>query len=202
MKFIPKARASARSISAVGAALLLCACSQDPVTRAPTSLDAPSGATAAQPVSQANHPALSPFAETPVVEMRSNGTCLAREDIPAIYEQVMGEVQVVQAEIAPDGTLMRAPVYRKAMVPRIVQPRGEFTFEAVCGHQMTTELISSLQRALAARNYFGGNVTGWIDAPTSAAIRLYQADRGLDSSQLSLETARALGLVAVDLSGS
>lgn len=139
---------------------------------------------------------------TPGTEFLPDGTCRARETTPAIYEQVMGEVQVVQAEIAPDGTVLRAPVYRKAPVPRIVRPRSEISFEAPCPDRLTPEFIASVQRALAARGYFAGNVTGALDAPTSAAIRRYQSERGLDSARLSLETARALGLIAVDLSDS
>ena len=129
----------------------------------------------------------------------ADGTCRAREVIPAIYEHVMGEVQVVQAEIAEDGTVIRPPIYRKAPVPRIVRPRGEMSFEAPCPEQQTPDFVASLQRALAARGHFAGNVTGVMDAPTAAALRRYQSERGLDSAQLSLETARALGLVAVEL---
>jgi hypothetical protein len=132
--------------------------------------------------------------------MAQDGRCWATVVTPAVYEHVMGEVQVVQAEIAPDGTVLRPPVYRKGPVPRLVRPRGELKFEAPCPHQMTHEFISSVQRALAARGYFSGNVTGEMDPPTTAAIRKYQVERGVESAQLSLETARALGLIAVDLS--
>lgn len=134
-----------------------------------------------------------------MAETMEDGTCRARDTIPAVYVQVMGEVQVVQAEIAPDGTVIRPPIYRKAPVPRVVRERSEITFEAPCPAEMTPEFIASVQRALAARDYFAGNVTGALDAPTTAAIRKYQSERGLQSAQLSLETARALGLVAVDL---
>jgi len=184
-----KARALQRIARTLCVAALLSACTQSPDGDRIGASDTPSRNAAS---------AVSLMPPT-LVESRRDGTCLAREIIPAVYEQVMGEVQVVQAEIAPDGTVLRPPVYRKAPVPRIVQPRGEFTFDAVCGHQMTPEFVASLQRALAARNYFGGNVTGSMDAPTMAAVRWYQGDRGLDSAQLSLETARTLGLIAVDL---
>ncbi|MGH1415940.1 MAG: peptidoglycan-binding domain-containing protein [Pelagimonas sp.] len=149
-----------------------------------------------QPVTRAATPVGPPPMATP----DQSGSCWAREITPAVYEQVMGEVQVVQAEIAEDGTVIRPPIYRKAPVPRIVTPRGEMKFEAMCGHQMTPEFIASTQRALAARGYFHGNVTGQIDAPTTAAIRKFQSERGLDSGQLSLETARTLGLEAIDRS--
>ncbi|MDA7424863.1 peptidoglycan-binding domain-containing protein [Thalassococcus lentus] len=128
-----------------------------------------------------------------------SGQCWAREVTPAVYEHVMGEVQVVQAEIAPDGTVLRPPVYRRAPVPRIVKPRAEMRFEAPCAEAMTPEFIASVQRALAARGYFAGNVTGVIDGTTAASIRRYQTERGLSSAQLSLQTARDLGLIAVEI---
>ncbi|ASP22840.1 putative peptidoglycan binding domain protein [Antarctobacter heliothermus] len=143
--------------------------------------------------------ALPAAGQPPMAEHVEDGTCRARDVQPAIYEHVMGEVQVVQAEIAEDGTVIRPPIYRKAPVPRVVRERGEITFQAPCPEQMTPEFIASVQRALAARGYFAGNVTGTLDAPTTAAVRAYQSERGLKSAQLSLETARALGLVAVEL---
>ncbi|MCR8546557.1 peptidoglycan-binding protein [Salipiger sp. P9] len=135
----------------------------------------------------------------PAPEQLADGTCWAREVTPAIYEHVMGEIQVVQAEIAEDGTVIRPPIYRRAPVPKVVRPRGELRFETPCPDQMTPEFIASVQRALAARSYFSGSVSGRIDSATTAAIRKYQTERGLDSGQLSLETARALGLVATPL---
>lgn len=159
--------------------LLLCACS---------------------PSQQVSRDAQGPDVPPPPAEQMDDGTCRARDITPAVYEHVMGEVQVVQAEIAEDGTLIRPPIYRRAPVPRVVQDRSEITFQAPCPDQMTPEFIASVQRALAARGHFSGNVTGALDATTTAAIREYQSKRGLASAQLSLETARALGLIAIDLS--
>ncbi|MBE9639760.1 peptidoglycan-binding domain-containing protein [Salipiger mangrovisoli] len=140
-----------------------------------------------------------PEEEEPLpTETAADGTCWAREHVPAIYEQVSGEVLVVQAEIAEDGTVLRAPIYRRTQVPKLVRPRGEMRFEAPCPTQMTPEFVASVQRALAARNAFTGEITGEMDTPTRSAVRRYQSARGLDSGQLSLETARALGLVAID----
>ncbi len=133
----------------------------------------------------------------PVTDRQADGSCSTREVTPAVYEQIMGEVQVVQADIAEDGTVIRPPVYRRAPVPRIVRPRAEIRFAAPCPETMTPDFVASLQRALAARGYLDGAVSGQIDAATSAAIRRYQSERGLESDQVSLETARALGLVAV-----
>lgn len=126
-----------------------------------------------------------------------NGSCWATETLPAIYEQVPGEVQVVQAEIAEDGTVLRPPVYRKTTVPRVVRPRSSLHFEAPCPPVLTPEFIASLQRALSARSYYTGPEDGAWDQLTRDAVRRYQNERGLNSDKLSLETARALGLIAV-----
>lgn len=149
----------------------------------------------------ADHPGSKhPENTLPPTQMADDGTCWARVVTPAIYEQVMGEVQVVQAELAPDGTVIRPPIYRKAPVPKLVRPRGVIKFQAPCPEQMTPEFISSVQRALEARGYFSGAISGSMDPATTAAVRKYQKERGLESAQISLETARALGLIAVDRS--
>lgn len=136
----------------------------------------------------------------PPTQMADDGTCWARVVTPAIYEQVMGEVQVVQAKLAPDGSVLRPPIYRKAPVPKLVRPRGVIKFQAPCPEQMTPDFISSVQRALEARGYFTGTISGEMDPATTAAVRKYQKERGLESAQISLETARALGLIPVDRS--
>ncbi|MFD1341564.1 peptidoglycan-binding domain-containing protein [Litorisediminicola beolgyonensis] len=136
----------------------------------------------------------------PPLETAADGRCYATEITPAVYEQVPGQVQVVQAELAADGTVIRPPIYRNATVPRVVRPRGETRFEAPCPAEITPEFLATLQRALAARGLYRGPVTGTLDAATRDAIRAYQSTRGLDSAQLSLESARALGLVISPLS--
>jgi peptidoglycan hydrolase-like protein with peptidoglycan-binding domain len=63
---------------------------------------------------------------------------------------------------------------------------------------MTPAFIASVQRALKARGYYRGPVTGALDTRTGRAIQRYQRDRGdVDSATLSLRSARDLGLVAV-----
>ena len=152
--------------------------------------DAPSSVSREAQAPQTRPPLASPVAQ---------GACRTLETVPAVYEHVMGEIQVVQGQVAEDGTVIRAPVYRQAPVPRIVRERGEITFDVPCPAQMTPEFIRSVQRALIARGYLSGTVSGTLDARTNASIRRYQTERGLQSAQLSLETARALGLIAVDL---
>ena len=132
----------------------------------------------------------------------ADGTCRAREITPAIYEQVPGQVQVVQAELAPDGTVIRPPIYRNATVPRVVTPRGEIRFQVPCPEEMTPEFIGTVQRALLARGYYRGIITRRMDAATVEAVRRYQSERGLPSGHLALDTAQELGLIAIDLPAS
>jgi hypothetical protein len=133
----------------------------------------------------------------PEVQTDPAGGCFATEPVPAIYERIPGEILVVQAEIAEDGTVIRPPIYRRALVPRVVRPRDEMRFATPCPPALTPDFIASLQRALAARGLYGGAATGRMDATTRAAIRRFQRERGLDSGTLSLETARSLGLIAI-----
>ena len=131
-----------RTLSA-GALLALAAC-------ASATGPAPENATRAVAV---------PISPPALAERTAHGTCRTREVTPAVYEQVMGEVQVVQAQIADDGTVLNPPIYRRAPVPRLVRARSEISFEAPCPEVLTPEFIASLQRALAVRGYFAGNVT-------------------------------------------
>jgi hypothetical protein len=127
------------------------------------------------------------------------GSCTAREIVPAEYRYVMGQVQVVQAERAQDGSIINPPVYRQQPVPKLVKPREEITFPAPCPAQMTPDFIATVQRALFARGYYAGRINAGMDPATREAILRYQRRQGLNSAQLSLEAARALGVSAVDI---
>lgn len=131
-------------------------------------------------------------------EKDASGTCWAVETTPAEYEQVMGQVQVVPAQVDKWGNVLQPPVYRNGPVPKLVKPRGEYRFESPCPSAMTPDFISSLQRALFARGYSKSAITGTMDSATRDALARFQRERGLKSAQLSMDTARELGLVAVN----
>ncbi|MEW9919007.1 peptidoglycan-binding domain-containing protein [Marimonas sp. MJW-29] len=157
------------------------------------------GCESASPTAQA--PAAEPGVFTPTrngPEGAAAGTCWGRTVSPAVVESVSQRVQVKPAKVNPDGTVAELPVYRTENRQVIVTPRRDNWFETPCPDVLTPEFISSLQRALQARGTFGGIVTGVMDAPTRAAVQRFQKPRGLDSGVLSLDSARALGLVAVD----
>lgn len=125
-------------------------------------------------------------------------SCYARTITPAIIETVTEQVLVQPPQIGTDGTISYPAVYRTETRQEIVRERRELWFETLCDEEMTSEFVASVQRALAARGYFGAAITGRLDRATRAAIRAYQRSQGVDSDVLSLAAARKLGLSAVE----
>jgi hypothetical protein len=123
-----------------------------------------------------------------------DGTCWGADTVPAVIETVTEQDLITPEERGPDGTLLRAAVFRTRTEQRIVGDRSEVWFRVPCGADLTVPFIATLQRALKARGIYGDAVTGIYDGPTAAAVRRYQAERGLDSDRLALATAQALGV--------
>ena len=125
------------------------------------------------------------------------GTCWDNVATAAVIETVTEQILLSPASYNPDGTLYRAAQYRTEVRQVIVEERRERWFQTPCPAEMTPEFIASVQRALAARGGYRGEVTGRMDRATRVAIRAWQKARGLDSATLSLETTRELGLSAI-----
>jgi hypothetical protein len=128
----------------------------------------------------------------------ATGTCWGRTVSPAVIETVTEQVRVTPAKVNPDGTIGTLPVYKSETRQQIVTKRVDNWFETPCAEALTAEFNASLQRALAARGYYDGDVNGEMDTATRAAIQSFQRLDGLDSGVLSLATARKLGLIAVE----
>lgn len=127
-----------------------------------------------------------------------SGTCWDRMILPAIIETVTVQVQTAPEIRGQDGALLQPASFRTETRQDIVRPRGEAWVETPCPPVLTPEFIASLQRALKARGHYHGMITGGMGAETRGAIRSYQETRGLESATLSIETARSLGLIAVE----
>lgn len=125
------------------------------------------------------------------------GTCWHRNTSPAVIQTVTDQLLVTPAVVDEAGQITQPAVFRTVTRQEIVQPRRDTWIETPCPAQMTPEFIASLQRALAARGQYRGPVNGHIDRASRLAIRRYQKETGQDSSTLSLETARRLGLIAI-----
>jgi len=127
------------------------------------------------------------------------GTCWGKTVSPAVIQTVSQQVQVKPAKVNPDGTIAKLPVFRTEQRQQIVTPRRDNWFETPCAEVLTEEFTASLQRALTVRGLYKGPVTGAMTPRTRAAIQRLQKDTGgPDSPVLSLETARRLGLIAVE----
>ena len=98
--------------------------------------------------------------------------------------------------------MRRSPATWRSETRQQMTAGGEaLLFRTPCPDQMTPELVATLQRALAARGLYKGEVSGVMDSATRQAVRLWQQrNQGLDSAILSLDGARDLGLIAWDRS--
>ena len=117
---------------------------------------------------------------------------------PAALE-VITEMARIPGAMVGAGTVLSPAVFHSEARQKIVQEREEIWFRSPCPAEMTVDFVASLQRALKARGLYVLPLTGQMDLPTRAALRRFQADRGLESDRLSLTAARELGLVTADL---
>lgn len=130
------------------------------------------------------------------------GTCWDKTVTPAVVETVSRKIQLQPAQVSPDGRVQSPPVYKTETSQQVVRPRRENWYEVLCEDDVTPEFIASVQRALEARGFYSGPITGEMDTRTQAAIRRYQASEGVDSSTLSIAAARQLGLITVATPGT
>lgn len=123
------------------------------------------------------------------IEGGSDGKCYGNDVTPARTQTVTRQEQI--------GFSVEGPVYETVTRQLILTERTEVSFEIVCPDDLSPEFISALQRALAARGYYGGPINGVVDAATTNGLQAYQAQHGLNTALLDLRTAKSLGLVAL-----
>lgn len=123
--------------------------------------------------------------------------CWALDYEPAVTETITQNVQTQREKRDRDGTVTEPAIWRSETTTRIVTPRQTLNFETPCANMLTEEFLTSLQRSLQVRGDYEGTISGQMDRQTRMAIRQYQVQNGLNSAYLSLENARALGLVEV-----
>lgn len=160
------------------------------------SLVALSGCMEAQATRAAQSP-VGPLANPAVVDP-TVGTCYDRVTTPALIETVTEQVMVQPAQITSHGSVETPAAFRTVTRQHIVRERREVEFETPCNSLMTPEFIASVQRALLARGYLRGQISGNLDRRTKAAIERFQIDQDdVHTNVLTLRTARTLGLVAL-----
>jgi len=159
-------------------------------------LAALTGCLAPVQVTRADQDAIGPLAN-PVTVDPALGTCFARATTPAIIETVTEQIMVQPAEVRSDGSVVSPAAFRTVTRQQILRERREVEFETPCDTIQTPQFIASVQRALLARGYYRGPITGALDARTGTSIQRFQsAQNDVDTSLLTLRSARTLGLVA------
>lgn len=99
-------------------------------------------------------------------------------------KQVPSDQGKPEAEAPPDSA-------GKGVPPRGASPRVPAAPDAL----LADGAVREIQRALAGRGLLRGHREGDLDAPTSAALRKFQADEGLAATGFpDRETVRRLGL--------
>ncbi len=126
------------------------------------------------------------------------GACYGKEISPAVVETVTEHVVVRAPSYGDDGALITPAAYRTETVQKILRERADIWFKTPCSDVRVGAFEASLQRALKVRGFYHGRITGEMDGRTRRAVRKYQMPLGLDSTTLSLASARKLGLVAVE----
>ncbi len=130
------------------------------------------------------------------IETRSDGRCFAKDISPAVIETVTTH-ELENAEVRDaSGAIIRPATFRTVSRQQIVRERADIRFETVCPQNYTAERVSTLQRALKARGFYDGAITGTLDRATGFAIQRFQREDGPDTVLLAIETARKLGVVA------
>lgn len=141
-----------------------------------------------------SNPALNAYQAAPEPAV----SCSASAILPAIIETRVIHEELTPAIIGTDGSTITPATFQTSTVQNIVRDRQEVEFDTPCREDLTPEFIASLQRALTARGYYDGEISGSLTGQTEAAIRAYQVDQGdVPSEILTLGSARALGLVAL-----
>lgn len=175
----------ARHICVAALILGAAACTDPAVTRG-------ANTPAAAPVGRQ----VAPLAAPETVDSRA-GTCFARATTPARIETVTEQIMV--PEVRDAAGVVVSPVQFKTITRQnILEERREVEFETPCNHVLTPPFIGSLQRALLARGYYRGAISGRLDDRTLRAVERFQIDRGdVATRQITLRTAQNLGLVAI-----
>lgn len=141
------------------------------------------------------------YAQTPITSSKTNPeSCYTNYVSPAVIETVTRQILVKPAKTNTNPQngqiiIVQPAIYRTKTVQRIVQDRQEGRAEAICNHDMTPELIETLQRAMTTRGHYSGNITGVMDQTTQAALKKAQTEIGIPSNELTKVLAERYGLI-------
>lgn len=110
--------------------------------------------------------------------------------IPAVYRTEWTTV----ATPARTVQVKTKAVYRTETATTLVKAGGLAWERVFCGGQLDPDFMAKVQRALAARGFDPGPADGQPRPETYAALRKFQAANNLGQGQLTIASARALGV--------
>jgi hypothetical protein len=131
------------------------------------------------------------------IEQGPGGRCFGRDISPAVIETVTAQEVAVPPVLGPDGAVLVPAVFQTVTRQVIVREREEVAFETLCPPAYTPDFVATLQRALAARGFYSGEVNGLLDEGLGRAVQAYQREDGPDSPLLSIVAGRRLGIVTL-----
>jgi len=111
--------------------------------------------------------------------------------VPAVYRDEV-VIRVVQRERIEVRRI--DAVYGAVQSHRIV-PGGEGWSPVVCGGPLSVPAMQRMQASLAQRGYDPGPIDGQGRPQTYDALRRFQMDNHMAAGQITVESARALGVI-------
>lgn len=116
----------------------------------------------------------------------------AERRLPAVYRT---EYAARVVGPAAEKTVRHPAVYRAVEGPALVQPQRPGWAQVVCGGPLNPAFMAQVQQALIRRGFDAGPPDGVERPQVYAALRLFQRQAGLAEGQLTVESARALGVL-------
>ncbi len=115
-----------------------------------------------------------------------------RVEIPAVYKTV----EVRKLASAAQEVRETIPAEYNTVTSKELETEGFMEWRSIlCETNMTNNAVSSIQRALVARDYNPGPIDGVIGHNTIRAINAFQQDNGLPVDKyINMETVKALGI--------
>lgn len=111
---------------------------------------------------------------------------------PAVYRN-----QVVKTVVREGAArvITHPAVYSSVSKQTLIRAEGPGWAKVVCGGQLNPAWVVMLQQRLIAQGFDAGPPNGYLTPQTLAALKLYQRSHNLAQGQVTVESARALGLL-------
>lgn len=131
------------------------------------------------------------------IEIQMDGRCFAKDISPAVIETVTTQ-HIASPEVRNVANIVtKSATFQTITRQKIINERTAIRFETVCPQYYSTDLVMTLQRALKARGFYPGPISGIMDLHTGEAIQKFQRMDELDTPFMSLKTAQNLGIVTI-----